>query len=134
MNHLPHLLLAALLLLLSPLPVTAREVLLGAGEVYRDKELTVRCTEGKGAQPIVLSDCQFWDDFTKTCLYERKTHHLGKRQCVEECQHWDSFNNVCHYATQCQFFPEQRAFVRVSCETFDAFANVCRKSKQELLR
>lgn len=129
-----HILLAALLLFCVPLPAVAREVVLEAGETYQENDLIIRCAERRESRLMVLSDCQFWDDFANKCLHERKTHHMGRLQCVEECQHWDSFNNVCHFATQCRFFPEQRAFVRITCDLFDEFANTCLKTRQELIR
>ena len=134
MKYFSHILLAATLLLTAPHPATSREFVLEAGEIYRENDLIVRCTERREPRLMVLSDCQLWDDFTNKCLYERKTHHLGRLQCVEECQHWDSFMNVCHFATQCRFFPDQRSFVRITCDLFDEFTNTCQKTRQELIR
>ena len=127
------LLLGAVLCTFAP-PAWGREVVLGLGETYSDGDLTVRCAERAEPQVIELTECQFWDQFDKVCLYERRTLRYGDLACVEECQQWDSFSNACYYAATCEFFPAQRSFVRTVCDVFDEVENVCRRTRQELLK
>lgn len=115
-------------------PAAGREVVLGLGETFRESDLTVRCAESAEPQLTVLTDCQFWDNFDQVCLHERQTFHYARLQCVAECQHWDSFDSTCHYASSCELLPAQRAFLRTSCDFFDNAGNVCRRSRQDLLR
>jgi hypothetical protein len=53
----------------------AREVRLQPGETYREGDLTLRCEEagagGQAAAPLELRECQYWDDFSKKCLFEK---------------------------------------------------------------
>lgn len=108
----------------------AKEVLLEAGETYRHGDLTVTCGQSSSTDlPMVLNDCQHWDDFNAKCLFEKKTHMYRDLECVEECQFWDKFNNTCHYQTKCTFYPPQQSFVRTTCEKFDDFNNTCMKTK-----
>lgn len=128
-------LLLGAVLLAAALPAWGREVKLGVGETYTTGGgLTVRCIERNAPRAITLTDCQFWDNFNKVCLYTRKTLRYENLACVEECQHWDSFNKVCLYATTCKFYPDQRAFVRTVCDVFDPTQKVCRQTKQKLIR
>jgi hypothetical protein len=133
MKHRPTVLLLGALLL-AALPASAREVVLSTGEAYSDNGLNVRCVERTKPQAIILTDCQFWDEFNKVCLYTRKSYHYKDLSCIEECQHWDHFNKSCFYATKCKFYPAQRAFVLTTCDVYDAPENVCRQTKQKLIR
>jgi hypothetical protein len=135
MKQVALVLLTAAILLAGVWSSSAREVVLEVGEVFRDNDLTIRCTD-PALEPrlLMVTDCQYWDDFGQVCLYERMTYHYGNLQCVEECQHWDSFDGLCHFATQCELIPDQRVFLRTSCDIFDRVENNCRRTRQELLR
>lgn len=108
----------------------AKEINLAPGEIYRQGGLTVTCGESATDAPLVLKECQYWDDFHKKCLFEKTIYMYKKLECVEECQHWDAFSKICHYQTKCVFYPDQKAFVRITCEEFDDFSNVCVKKKE----
>lgn len=107
--------------------VAAKEVSLDLGETYRQGDLIVTC--GQPAtdtdSPLALNNCQHWDEFNKTCLFEKTTYTYKTLECVEECQYWDKFNNTCNYRTKCTFSPPQKSFVRTSCEKFDDFNQTC---------
>jgi hypothetical protein len=109
--------------------VCAKEVSLETGETFRQGNLTVTCgltlTEDV---PQALKDCQYWDDFNKKCLFEKKTYTYKNLQCVEECQYWEKFNSSCHYQTKCSFDSGQKSFMRTRCDKFDDFNNTCVKT------
>lgn len=109
--------------------VAAKEVSLDTGETYRRGDLTVTCGQPLTEDvPLALNDCQYWDDFNKKCLFEKKTYTYKNLQCVEECQYWEKFNSTCHYQTNCSFYPAQQSFVRTTCDKFDDFNNTCVKT------
>ncbi len=131
-------LLLLLTIFLVSLPGTtgAREIRLNKGEVYRDRDLTVICEGGQArtsglGQPIALRECQYWDDFTKKCLFEKTTYSYGDLECVEECQYWDSFSNTCDYKSKCTFYSQQEAFVLKTCTEFDDNSRKCLKVREE---
>ena len=107
-----------------------KNVLLEVGETYQEENITVMCVESKGFEPVIMKDCQYWDDFNKKCLYEKKTHIAHALECIEDCQHWDRFSNKCFYETKCIFYPSQKLFIKKTCEKFDSFTNSCVKSKE----
>jgi hypothetical protein len=109
--------------------VGAKEVSLEKGETYRQGDLTVTCGQPLTEDvPLALKDCQYWDDFNKKCLFEKKTYIYKNLQCVEECQHWAKFNSTCHYQTKCSFDLTQKLFVQTTCDKFDDFNNTCVKT------
>ncbi len=109
--------------------VGAKEVSLATGETYRQGDLTVTCGQAiTGDKPLVLKNCQHWDDFNEKCLFEKKTYVHKNLECVEECQHWGKFNSTCHYQTKCSFYPAQKSFVRTTCDKFDDFNSTCLKT------
>lgn len=110
--------------------LSAKTIVLGVGETYTEGDLNVMCVEQKRDALVELRDCQFWDDFNDRCLYEKRLYSYGDLECVEECQHWDKFKEVCHFATQCTFYPSAGIFVEATCEEFDTFSNVCRRTKE----
>ncbi|OGQ88619.1 MAG: hypothetical protein A2512_07250 [Deltaproteobacteria bacterium RIFOXYD12_FULL_56_24] len=127
-------LLLAVFLVSLPVSSGAREVRLKKGEVYRDRDLTVICEGGQArasGQTMAVRECQYWDDFTKKCLFEKTIHSYGDLECVEECQHWDSFGNTCDYQSKCTFYPGQNAFVLKTCAEFDDFSRKCLKIREE---
>lgn len=138
MNRRFLLLLSGFLFITSALPdaIGAKEVRLQKGEVYRDRDLTVIC-EGAPAgaaasgQVLALRECQYWDDFTKKCLFEKIIYTYNNLECVEECQHWDSFNNTCDYQNKCAFYPGQEAFILSTCGEFDKFSRKCLRVREE---
>ena len=130
------LLLLAVFLVSLPGTTGAREVRLKKGEVYRDRDLTVTCEGGQAGisdlgQPIALRECQYWDDFTQKCLFEKTTYSYGDLECVEECQYWDSFSNTCDYKSKCTFYPRQEAFVLKTCTEFDDNSRKCLRVREE---
>jgi hypothetical protein len=121
-------------LLLAGTSASGLEVVLDLGETYRDNDLTVHCTDRLPDELIATTECQVWDQFSRECLSERIIYHYGALQCIEECQHWNDFDNLCYFATRCELLPDQRAFLRTSCDVFDQVENVCRSTRQELIR
>ena len=107
----------------------AKEINLDAGETYRQGDLTVTCGQSSADSPLALNDCQYWDDFTKKCLFEKTTYVYKTIECIEECQHWQTFNSTCHYRTTCTFYPPQKSFVKTTCERFDDFKKTCLQTK-----
>lgn len=132
------LLLPCLLCFVFPGGAGAREIWLKKGETYRDRDrdrdLAVTC-EGRppvdSLQPLAVRECQYWDDFTKKCLFEKTTYSHNNLECVEECQHWDAFNSTCDYQSKCTFYPDQEAFVLSTCAEFDDFSHKCLRLKEE---
>ena len=109
----------------------AKEVSLDIGETYSQGDLTVTCSQSSTVDsPLTINDCQYWDDFNKKCLFEKKTYTYQNLECVEECQHWEKFNSTCHYQTKCMFYPSQRSFVQTTCGQFDAFNKTCLRTKE----
>ncbi|MFZ5765664.1 MAG: hypothetical protein ACOY4H_08715 [Thermodesulfobacteriota bacterium] len=130
----PLLALVVVAALLFPGIVSAREIELRPGESFREGDLSVTCREaGEGAKPIEITECQYWDDFHKRCLFEKTKFIFRGLECTEECRHWDSFNGVCHYQTSCRFVPEQGAFVRTECVEFDDFSNRCLRTGEKVI-
>lgn len=126
--------LALLATALLPAPVIlARDIILGPGEAVQVGSDRVTCGAdlGEAAAPLRTTECQQWDEYSKTCLYERAMLSFDGLECVEECQQWDSYNNKCLYATKCEFSASQRLFVRTTCADFDSYEQVCRRTKQE---
>jgi len=111
--------------------IGAKEINLDAGGTYHQGDLTVTCGCGQSSTdlPLALNDCQYWDDFTKTCLSEKTTYVYKNIECIEECQHWEKFNSTCHYRTRCTFYPSQKSFVKTTCERFDDFKKRCLQTK-----
>jgi len=131
------LLLLAVFLVSLPETSGAREVRLRKGEVFRDRDLTVICEgvqNGTSGQTIAVRECQYWDDFSKKCLFEKTIHSYGEVECVEECQYWDSFSNTCDYTSKCTFYPQQEAFVLKTCTEFDDHNRKCLKTREEKIR
>ena len=133
------LILLAVLLVFLPGAAEAREIRLNKGEVFRDRDLTVICEGAPGTvsdlvQPIAVRECQYWDDFSKKCLFEKTIHSYGEVECVEECQYWDSFSNTCDYTSKCTFYPQQEAFVLKTCTEFDDHNRKCLKTREEKSR
>ena len=120
-------------LIFSAADVFSKSIILEAGEIYQDDDLQVMCVQKKQAQPIILKECQHWDDFNKLCLYEQKNHIFYDLECIEQCQHWDGFNKRCDYETKCIFHPAQGVFVLKTCEQFDDFSHSCIKSKEQTI-
>ncbi|MBI5556310.1 MAG: hypothetical protein HY885_01580 [Deltaproteobacteria bacterium] len=112
----------------------AKEVRLGVGETYREGDLSIICGEANpgfaSEEPVMLKECQHWDDFHKKCLFEQKIYTYNDLECIEECQHWDSFHKTCDYQTRCAFHRSQGAFVRTSCDEFDDYSRKCLKSNE----
>ncbi|MFZ5761803.1 MAG: hypothetical protein ACOY8P_02610 [Thermodesulfobacteriota bacterium] len=121
------------LLLIAP-SARARTIVLEPGQSYGSGETTIVCgAGGERDVPLTRTECQYWDDFDKRCLYQRKSIIHGRAECVEECQHWDEFNKECRFATACVFHAGQRRFVRTVCEEFDTFSATCVRTRQEVL-
>lgn len=113
--------------------ILARDVILGPGESVQVGSDRVTCgTErGEADAPLRTTECQHWDEYSKTCLYEKAMLSFDGVECVEDCQYWDSYNNKCLYATQCEFSASQRVFVRTTCADFDSYDQACRRTTQE---
>lgn len=130
-----RLLLLLLVFLISLPNITgAREIRLKKGEVYRDRDLAVICEGGQAGssvQPIAVRECQYWDDFSQKCLFEKTIYSHGDLECVEECRHWDSFSNTCDYKSKCTFYSQQEAFVLKTCEEFDDNSRKCLRVREE---
>jgi hypothetical protein len=120
-------------LLLAAPQVSASTVVLTPGESFTSGDTNVVCVPDGSNTPLTRTECQYWDEFNKRCLYQRKIVTYGDIQCVEECQHWDDFKNECRFATRCVFHHGQRRFVRTACEEFDAFNATCLRTRQELI-
>jgi len=105
-------------------------IVLEPGETYRAGDHDITCVPHRHPRPVALGECQYWDDFDKRCLYERKVVSVGALDCVEECQHWDDFRKGCDYATTCTFYPDQGLFVQTSCDEFDTFSRHCLRVKE----
>ncbi|MFP4683714.1 MAG: hypothetical protein ACLFMW_08665 [Ectothiorhodospira sp.] len=118
---------------LATLPLQAETIFLQEGEQWRRGDVQVWCgrPQGGSKQPVVLTECQHWDDFRDECLFQRRIHRAGDLKCVEECQHWDDFSSTCHFETRCEHRPEQGGFVRTECRRFDDFRKTCRDTREE---
>ncbi len=116
-------------------PAFAKEIRLKKGEVYREGDLAVVCEGGSGrvagGQALAVRECQYWDEFVKTCLFEKTVYSHDGLECVEECQHWDSFNKRCDYQSRCVFHPGQQAFVHSTCAEFDDYSRKCLRVREE---
>ena len=121
------------LILCPPAVGICKSIILEAGETYQDEDLQVMCVQRRQAQPIIMKECQYWDEFNKQCLYEQKNHLYRDLECIEKCQHWDSFNKRCDYETKCVFHPSQGIFVQTTCEEFDAFSHVCARTGEHIV-
>jgi hypothetical protein len=108
-------------------------VRLAPGESVSLGATTVTCGTGAAA-PVELRDCQHWDKFNRSCLYEKTTLVAGDLRCENSCAVWDDFSGTCLYEARCRFLPSQSAFVRTTCADFDRFNKVCRREKDELIR
>ena len=109
-------------------------VVLAPGQSYTSGEDTVICSDGRSMKPIVLKQCQYWDDFNKKCLYESTRYVLPGMECLEQCQHWDSFFKRCDYAVSCRYQKEQGVFVETSCAEFDDFSKKCLRQTEKIIR
>ncbi len=109
--------------------VGAKEISLDEGGTYRQGNLIVTCGQPlTDDKPLVLNDCQYWDNFNNKCLFEIKTYTYKNLECVEKCQYWEKFNSTCHYQTKCSFYPTQKSFVQTRCDKFDDFKKTCVKT------
>jgi hypothetical protein len=52
----------------------AKEVNINQGETYSRGDLTVTCGQPSTAIPLILKDCQYWDEFNNECLFEKTTY------------------------------------------------------------
>jgi hypothetical protein len=109
--------------------VTAKEVQLVQGETYSKGNVTVTCGLPVTDTSLALNDCQYWDDFSNKCLFEKTTYTHKNLECVEKCERWDKFTSTCFYQSKCTFYPSHMTFMRTSCEKFDDFNNTCLKMK-----
>ena len=121
-------------LVMTPLPVKAGEVRIKPGESVTVGSTTVTCTAGNASAPVELRDCQHWDKFNRTCLYEKTTLVWKNLRCENSCQVWDDFSGACLFEASCRFIPSQEVFVRTTCADFDRFNKICRRKKDELVR
>ncbi|MEW6428569.1 MAG: hypothetical protein AB1568_11100 [Thermodesulfobacteriota bacterium] len=121
------------LLLALPSLGQAQQVYLDPGQSYEKDGLAVYCGPRDHPTPVILTECQHWDDFHQKCLFEEKRHLLGDLECRERCQHWDSFAGSCRYRTTCRYEQNQHVFVETVCESFDSFAQTCVKSVEKLI-
>jgi hypothetical protein len=113
----------------------AQTVILQEGESWQRGDVRVWCgPPPSSVRPIVITECQFWDDFDNACLFERRIHRVGGQECVEECQHWDDFSNTCNFETRCDYHADQHVFVHTRCEQFDDFARSCQRERARVLR
>lgn len=110
-----------------------RELVLQPGESVQLGETRVTCVDRQADEPLRISECQYWDAYSKSCLQERVIISLGNLQCVEECQHWDSYGKICLYVTQCDFRADQHLFIQTSCKEFDKYEKKCRQTRQQKL-
>ncbi len=108
-------------------------VVLTPGQSYNSGEKTVICTDGRSTRPIAVTECQYWDEFNKKCLYEATRYVMQGMQCLEDCQHWDSFFKRCDYAVTCKYQPDQGVFVKTSCADFDDFNKKCLRQRQKII-
>ncbi|ANB02935.1 hypothetical protein ECTOBSL9_2462 [Ectothiorhodospira sp. BSL-9] len=116
-------------------PVQAQTIILQEGESWERGGVQVWCgPPPSSVRPIVITECQFWDDFDRTCLFERRIHRVGSQECVEECQHWDDFSSTCDFETRCEFHPDQGVFVHTRCEQFDDFFRTCERERARILQ
>ena len=109
--------------------VRANEVQLVPGETYSKGNFTVTCGQLTTDTPLALNDCQYWDDFSNKCLFEKTTYTNKNLECVEQCQRWDKFTSTCFYQSKCTFYPSHNTFVQTTCEKFDDFNSNCLKMK-----
>lgn len=121
------------------LPTTfwAKEVHLKKGEVYRDHDLVVTCegeNQGSAARPLIIKQCQYWDEYTQKCLFEKTTYTYNNLVCIEECKKWDSYRNACDYQNKCTFEGVYQSFVITDCANFDAYSRQCLETKDEILK
>lgn len=108
-------------------------VILAPGQTYRAGGDTVICTDGGTVKPLAVTECQYWDDFNKKCLYKSTRYVLSGMECVEECQHWDRFFKRCDYAVSCTYHPAQGVFLKKSCADFDTFHKKCLRERQQII-
>ncbi|MBU0480704.1 MAG: hypothetical protein KKG47_06365 [Proteobacteria bacterium] len=125
-------LVAIILLLSTPTLSVAKNIYLTPGENYHSDGLNVICAANRSsaAEPVVIAECQIWDDFNKLCLHEKKIISAGDLTCTEECQHWDDFSKTCHYTTSCSFDRRNSLFISISCREFDSFTNKCLRTRE----
>ncbi len=114
--------------------VRAGQVELAPGQSLTIGETTVTCRGTAAISPLELRDCQHWDKFNRTCLYEKRTQIWKELKCENSCEVWDDFNGICLYESKCRFVPEQELFIRTTCSDYDRFNKVCRRTSDQLIR
>ena len=122
-----------IILSIGSVALAGNTVVLRPGQSFTSGEDTVVCTEKGKSGPVAVTECQYWDDFNKKCLYEATRYVTQGMQCVENCQHWDSFFKRCNYAVKCKYQPEQGVFVKTSCVDFDDFNKKCRRQQEKII-
>ncbi len=115
--------------------VTAENIVLEPGESYNTPDLEIMCVEKRRArEPVVIKDCQFWDDYNEKCLFERKTYVFNGLECIEECQYWDRYKKSCEFATSCDFHSSQKIFMLKKCALFDSYDHKCKRVEEILVK
>lgn len=145
-RHSAYMVCVLLCLLAAILPnlVLAQTIILQPGEHWQKDHTHILCAPNHtdmpetprfpAQQPLVIEACQYWDDFDRSCLFSKRTHHVGNLVCVEECQHWDDFAKRCLFQTQCRYYHTRRVFVRTVCEKFDGFSRSCLHTQDQLIQ
>lgn len=108
-------------------------VILTPGQSYKSGGNTVVCTDGENAAPIAVTECQYWDEFNKKCLFEATRYVLPGMQCLANCQHWDNFFKRCNFAVSCKYMPKQGVFLQTTCVDYDDFNKKCLRQEQKII-
>ncbi len=127
--------IAVMLICLAFVPMatvaSAKDIILHAGDSYSINGDNIVCLPGKATTPLIIKDCQEWEEFGEVCLYERQVLSIAGKECEIKCQYWDDFNKVCKYETSCRYLPAHDTFISTTCIDFDSFNNKCRREKEE---
>ena len=111
--------------------LTPQKIILKPGNSYQIDNINVMCVAEEVFSPVSTKECQYYGGYKNDrCIYEKQIFTFEEKKCVEECQHWNPRSKRCSYATKCEFFPEQKIFIKTLCKKFNDFNKKCDETQE----
>ena len=96
--------------------LTPQKIILKPGNSYQTDNINIMCVNEDVLSPVSAKECQYYGGYNNDrCIYEKQIFAFEEKKCVEECQHWNPRSKRCSHATKCEFFPDQKIFIKTLC-------------------
>lgn len=112
--------------------LTPQKIILKPGNSYQIDNINIMCVNEDILSPVSAKECQYYGGYNNDrCIYEKQIFAFEEKKCVEECQHWNTRSKRCSYATKCEFFPDQKIFIKTLCKKFNEFNKKCDEAQEK---